>query len=648
MNMIIKTTSKPKMRIFKIKRGFFLPVLVSSLSLILLAPAFSLEAQERVKSLSIRQFEIEEAIRNGLKYYLEPKDYVLRVKLFGEERAVSMANETLPGFGQLNTPSITSGAKYWQIIRMRVDLVMHKEVSPSVNSYIGEIVPILSGLDYERGDELIFVPILPSEPFPEQLDKPAGSEGLPDPMAKAVAEDEKAKEGEEKPGADPAAEEADKLIEEEPFWLRMSEIEKILAGMLLFLILLFFWVLWKLKKLKEVQPEQNGYPALMPPNMQTPQLPAAPQQGFVSIPDPLDKLVESNGHPEYKVNGTMVNEENERLVQEIIKQLVGRDDWKQELVHEMSRDKQSMEMLTQLISTLGMSASRTLFAGTIPQKTYLELEKLAEEAVLSPEDANAVLKDVQKFLLTKQLTEPEQNKTNPFGFMDQLTTSQIGFLIKEEPAKIKAFVIVRMESEEAAELLRELSTDERTKVALEMGKLHELPLELVEKIGYNLAEKARHVPDEGTVGVDGVKFVADVLSDLDNTTREELINGLRTSDIKMSEDIESNCFIFESLPDVPKDILLEVVRKLQPDSVITAISGSTTIIKEAAIMCFPEKSRAALVSSLKTKTPDTEEIREARKLFTVSMRDMADAGRLDLKDVNSKFAQRNSPAEVAA
>jgi flagellar motor switch protein FliG len=643
--MITKTTSKPNTRIYKMLRGFFLSVLVSNFILILLAPAHSLQAQERVKSLSIRQFEIEEAIRNGLKYYLETKDYVLRVKLFGEERSVSMANETLPGFGQLNSPSSTSGAKYWQITRMRVDLVMHKEVSPSVNSYIGEIVPILSGLDYERGDELIFVPILPSEPFPEQFDKPAGTEGLPDPMAKAVTEDE---EGEKKLKADPAAEESEKKLEEEPFWLRMSDIEKILAGMLLFLILLFFWVLWKLKKVKEVSTEQSGYPALMPPNMQTPQLPSSAQQGFVSIPDPLDKLVERNGHPEYQVNGAMINEENERLVQEIIKQLVGRDDWKQELVHEMSRDKQSMEMLTHLISTLGMSASRTLFAGTIPQKTYLELEKLSEEAVLSPEDANAVLKDVQKFLLTKQLTDPEQNATNPFGFMDQLTTSQIGFLIKEEPAKIKAFVIVRMESEEAAEILRLLPKDERTKVALEMGNLHELPLELVEKIGYNLAEKARHVPDEGTVGVDGVKFIADVLSDLDHTTREELINGLRTSDIKMSENIESNCFIFESLPDVPKDILLEVVRKLQPDSVITAISGSTTKIKEAAIMCFPEKSRSALVSSLKTKTPDIEEIRSARKLFTQSMRDMADAGRLDLKEVNSKFAQRNIPTEAAA
>ena len=115
-----------------------------------------------------------------------------------------------------------------------------------------------------------------------------------------------------------------------------------------------------------------------------------------------------------------------------------------------------------------------------------------------------------------------------------------------------------------------------------------------------------------------------------------------------SEDVDIGFLGPPTPPQKLSEILLEVVRKLQPDSVITAISGSTTKIKEAAIMCFPEKSRAALVSSLKTKTPDTEEIREARKLFTVSMRDMADAGRLDLKDVNSKFAQRNSPAEVAA
>lgn len=641
--MNTKIFSRIQKRKFTGLKRIFQSILVSSIILFFLNPALTLEAQERVKSLSVRQFEIEEAIRNGLKYYLDTKDYVLRVKLFGEERSIgSIANEALPGFGQLNDP-VGSGAKYWEITRMRVDLVMHKEVSPSVNTYIGEIVPILSGLDYERGDELIFVPILPSDPFPEQVGDPS-SAGLPDPMAKALPEDDPKDIEVALQSGEPSEEQDGESLDEEPFWLRMSDIEKILAGMLLFLILLFFWVLWKLRKFKAISTEQEGFPALMAPQSETPQLPSSPNQGFVSIADTNAKLL--NGH-ENQLNDAVLIADNERLIQEIIKQMIGRDDWKQELVQEMSRDKQSMDMLTQLIASLGMSTSRKLFSGTIPQNTYLDLEKLAEEASSSPEEENEMLKDIQKFFLTKQLTDPEKNKSNPFSFMDQLSTSQIGFLVKDEPAKIKAFIFGRLESDEAAELLRDLSKDERTKVALELGKLHELPLELVEKIGYNLAEKARHVPDDGTVGVDGIKFIADVLGDLDNTTRQELINGLRTSDIKLSENIESHCFIFESIPVVPKDILLEVVRKLQPDDVITAISGTTSKIKEAAIMCFPEKSRPALVSSLKTKSPDSDEVRAARKLFVQSMRDMSDAGRLNLQEVNTKFTQESSQTESA-
>ena len=378
----------------------FLPVIVSALIIFLFTSLF-LKAQERVKSLSIRQFEIEESIRNGLKYYLEPKDYVLRVKLFGEERAISVANETLPGFGQLNESSSSSGAKYWEITRMRVDLVMHKEVSPSVNTYIGEIVPILSGIDYERGDELVFVPILPSEPFPQQSAVPSAEE-LPDAMAKALPEDAPATDDPAMQPEEPAAEEGEKPLEEEPFWMRMSDIEKILAGMLLVLLLLFFWVLWKLRKVKQVAVEQTRFPALMPPQPQTPQLPNAPQQGFVPLPESHEKIAENNEHHDYQINDALINDENEKLVQEIVKQLIGRVDWKQELVQEMSRDKQSMDMLTQFIATLGLSSSRKLFSETIPQNTFLDLEKLAEEAHPSAEDSNAVLKDIQKFLLTKQ------------------------------------------------------------------------------------------------------------------------------------------------------------------------------------------------------------------------------------------------------
>ncbi|MEC8188383.1 MAG: hypothetical protein VX059_06310, partial [SAR324 cluster bacterium] len=173
----MKFYPKIMQRFFSFERKFSKHAwILSSLPLLLILCSTIVSASERVKSMNIRQFEIEESIRNGLKYYLEPSDYVLRVKLFGDERAASVANEALPGFGRLGLDQFGKGEKFWEISRMRVDLVMHKEVSPSVNSYIGEIVPILSGLDYERGDEFVFVPIIPNLPeIQPDLEKPNGT-----------------------------------------------------------------------------------------------------------------------------------------------------------------------------------------------------------------------------------------------------------------------------------------------------------------------------------------------------------------------------------------------------------------------------------------------------------------------------------------
>ena len=49
--------------------------------------------------------------------------------------------------------------------------------------------------------------------------------------------------------------------------------------------------------------------------------------------------------------------------------------------------------------------------------------------------------------------------------------------------------------------------------------------------------------------------------------------------------------------------------------------------------------------TINNKTPDSEEIRSARRMFTDAMREMADAGKLDLQEVNTKFAQSNSETQ---
>ena len=617
----MKFIPKIMQRFFSFERKFSKYAwLLSSLPLLLILCSTIVSASERVKSMNIRQFEIEESIRNGLKYYLEPSDYVLRVKLFGDERAASVANEALPGFGQLGLDQFGKGEKFWEISRMRVDLVMHKEVSPSVNSYIGEIVPILSGLDYERGDEFVFVPIIPNLPeIQSDLEKPnrADPEVIEEPQTaeKALAKIESPEEQQE----------------EKPFWQTLGTFEWILGGILLLLLLLLIWTLFSISKLRARELEtQNQIRDLK----DTPTLPVRMAREEKAVQDKMQQDRQD------RVQTALVRDENERVLQEIVKNLVGRPDWSRELIQEMTRDKQSMDQLATLIAVMGPEASRSLFRNQMTEQAYMDLEQLAKEAGPNSDDTAEVLKNIRMFLLTKKFLSPEQSFVDPFGFMKSLSSSQISFLLKNEPARIKAIVMARLDTEKAATILQTLSRDERTQVAVELGRMHEMPMELVEKVGFNLAEKARNVPDENSIAVNGVRFVADVLSDSDPLTRQELINGLRVSDQKLSEDVESSCFIFESIPVVPNDVLKEVVRQLPPDDVITAISGATKEIKEAVILCFPEQSRKALISSLKSKTPEKEDVRTARRKFVDSMREMADAERVNLRDVNSAFANQ--------
>ena len=617
----MKFFPKIMQRFFSFERKFSKHAwFLSSLPLLLILCSTIVSASERVKSMNIRQFEIEESIRNGLKYYLEPSDYVLRVKLFGDERAASVANEALPGFGQLGLDQFGKGEKFWEISRMRVDLVMHKEVSPSVNSYIGEIVPILSGLDYERGDEFVFVPIIPNLPeIQPDLEKPNGADPEtkeePQTAEKALAKIDSPEEQEE----------------EKPFWQTLGTFEWILGGILLLLLLLLIWTLFSISRLRAREVEtQNQIRDLK----ETPTLPVRMAREEKAVQDKMQQDRQD------RVQTALVRDENERVLQEIAKNLVGRPDRSRELIQEMTRDKQSMDQLATLIAVMGPEASRSLFRNQMTEKAYMDLEQLAKEAGPNSDDTAEVLKNIRMFLLTKQFLSPEQSFVDPFGFMKSLSSSQISFLLKNEPARIKAIVMARLDTEKAATILQTLSRDERTQVAVELGRMHEMPMELVEKVGFNLAEKARNVPDENSIAVNGVRFVADVLSDSDPVTRQELINGLRVSDQKLSEDVESSCFIFESIPVVPNDVLKEVVRQLPPDDVITAISGATKEIKEAVILCFPEQSRKALISSLKSKTPEKEEVRTARRKFVDSMREMADAERVNLRDVNSAFANQ--------
>ncbi|MBF0352761.1 MAG: hypothetical protein HQM11_17135 [SAR324 cluster bacterium] len=593
-------------------------------------------AEERITSLPAKQYEIESAIHNSLRHYMEPQDYVIKVWLKGKKKTIetfpfknfsSSTDEVLPGFGTPPSPVTNEdpvaveGETYWVVEQMRVDLILYKEISPSLATYITEIIPVLSGMNSQRGDVFNFMPIKP-KPLESDSPRPLNPDGSAMDGASSSSDQAVAT-----PEPEPTLEQM--LIPQTPMeWLQ--------AGVSLLLLLLILFIFWRIIKLQKQQKAAQAAQEKSAVDIRD--LVPSPQNAIATIQQARQDLVRRQDE---HVQEILLVEENNRLLQEIIKQLVGREDWKQHLIEEMTRDKQSTEAFTRLLAMMGPQTARRLFSEQLGHEAYLDLEQLARDLSFTPQEANSILKDIWTFLFTKKLTLPEKVATDPFGYLLKLSTGQIAFLLKDEPVKIKALVVSRLNSEQATEVIGHFPKDERTQVMLHLGKMEELPLELVSQVAYNLADKVRSLPDSNTVAVNGVNLVIDVLGEVEHGVRQDIINGLRISDQRLSDMVESRCFIFESIPFVPKEVLMEVVRRLPLDDVIIAISGATKEIKEAVILCFPEQNRQAIVSALKAKTPSPDDIREKRRVFAQSMRGMAENNRVDLKEINTAWAQQH-------
>lgn len=586
-----------------------------------------LSAVGKIYSVSLKESEIEASIRKSLDPFVVRKDYVIKVRIKGIERTEKIRptvaqqkeeviSEDLPGFEpetKTKVPKLTEiiGNTYWEIESMRIDLIMHKAISLSVDTFIRETVPVIAEMDRGRGDQFKFNPIIP-----KTLDQEA----------------EEAELAEDAANSDKAF--ADIIPAERRYYgLTSDQWVYVLVALIIILFALgFFLYTRKVRRnMRVLEEELEGEDEDKPQEQDL-------------LQESLEKLKKARQQrlqkQEEELNNAVFRDENLQLTQKIITDLVGRRDWAQSLVEEYSGNKADIEKFTQFISVLGEKTSRTLFVDALGEEKYLEIEKMAEDVELEVQQERNLLREFQKSLYTKKLLSPELYGEDPFSFFKDLTANQISFLVKDEPINIKAIAISRLSGEDAASIIEKFPKKVRDPLIVQLGQLTDLPLELIDKVAYDLAEKAKYVPDDETASFDGVDAVIELMGESNDTIRKEIINNLRTSDRNLSNSVENRFFLFDSIPVVPSDILTEVVRSMSPDDIVGAVSKSPKQLKEKVVLCFPEKLRATIISSLKSQKLSDEEVKAKKKIMIMAMQKMAANNRVNLQEISSTWEKQ--------
>jgi len=394
--------------------------------------------------------------------------------------------------------------------------------------------------------------------------------------------------------------------------LGLSMQEWLLGGVLVLMLLMLLVLMWRLASPRRVEaPQPVAAPAPAAPAREEPAMSAADQRRA----DQERQLAE--------------------LRHNVIKRLFARPELGRALIQGWAG---TPNKLGDLAHGLGLTIARQALLPNLSREDYQALEEkvYGEQAPDASRMLNT-LREANLFMMTQEIVNPEIIRPNPFRFLDELTWGQIAHIIKDEPVKVKAVVLSRLKPEETARILEGLPKEMQLEIAVAIGNLRDLPLDMAESVGTGLAEKARYAPDARMVDIEGPAALVDLMARTSTATSHYLLEAMKAKDAHLSQEVEKRFFLFEAIPLVPDDMIPQAVRTLPSTVVIQAMQGASPDLQRKVIMGFPEQARTGLVTALRASRADPETVSEARRTVVAKFQELGRQGRIDLKQISDAW-----------
>ncbi len=557
------------------------------------APAQT-SSDQIVDSLDAQQRRIESLVADRLNSLLPRQNYVMRAFVMGRKvnvprGAAPQGSFELPGFRPSPGQSVAADEKF-AVEQVVVRIVLNEELPPENLQYLRTIVPILADFRPERGDRLDLQVVPPGKkPEGEAGQAGAGQSGLPFGQT--------------------AAEQASKFALSE--W--------VVIGGVAFIVLVLVVVLLILA----LRPRAQAAPPPMPEYT-----PMAPTQRAIDVKKAAEEERKAQELVRYCEN----------LKSSVVKTLFARGDLGKDMAQAWQGQAAKLNVL---IHALGPTVARQAMLPHMGLARYKDMEEAvrAEDAP-GLEAQIETLREANLFLIGRELEKPEHIRPDPFAFLDDLSRGQVAHLIKDEPVKVKAIVLSRVKADDTARILETLPKEVQLEVAVNIGNFQSLPLDMLEGVALDLAEKARHVPDARSVDIEGPRALVDMMGRTSPATSLYLLQSMKSKDRKLSEQVEKRFMVFDAIPLVPDDILPQVVRTVPSAVVIQAMQGAAQDIQRKVILAFPEQARPGLVNSIKAAKFDAATVDEARRQLVGRFQTLAEQGRIDLKAISAAWAAK--------
>lgn len=281
---------------------------------------------------------------------------------------------------------------------------------------------------------------------------------------------------------------------------------------------------------------------------------------------------------------------------------------------------------------------------TLNSVSKAKMQTVMVDFISAIEDETSLTIDTEDYLRTVLIEALGEEKAIPF--IDRILVSDkdsglnrlkwldgrlIADVIRNEHPQIIATILIHLDSEQSAEVVRYFSVEKRAEVLLRMCNIDTVKPEAISELGKVIEKQLSGQKVAKTSSVGGIKTVADVINYLDGAMEEEVLEKIKDWDEDLSDKIRDKMFVFENIADIDDRSVQTLLRDVSSEQLKLALKGTTETTKEKIFANMSRRAADLLRDDIEVQGPvKVSDVERAQRDILGIARGLAEDGKISL------------------
>jgi len=236
--------------------------------------------------------------------------------------------------------------------------------------------------------------------------------------------------------------------------------------------------------------------------------------------------------------------------------------------------------------------------------------------------------DKASLLIDRILQGGDVSGIESLKWMDPLSIAE---LLRNEHPQIVAAILVHLESDQTADVLKNFTERTRNEVMLRIATLEGIQPTALKDLNEVLYKVLAGGDKIRKTSMGGVKTAAEIINMMGTQIENSVIESIRVFDADLAQKIMDKMFTFEDLLKLDGKSIQMVLKEVPSESLVIALKGATSELRELVFANMSTRAAEGLREDLESRGPvRLSEVEAQQKEILKVVRRLSDEGQIVL------------------